>query len=216
MMSSSSRCTLLIMPYLSYSDPISLNLHLFFKTSTKNPRHFAFTPSASNAPAPIVSGAASIRRSTSYSLDVSMVLYQNCLPKPLSYIHDAPAHRISAVSAGTFTASTPIASSYPAMSAPEITGVFIPLILYLEECAADKTMPTLLLMIPYDTYASLHCMGSVIKYLQALIAHPTSMLILDKKTVNALFHQILPPLLFETSLANKLQQSLMDIHLQSL
>ena len=58
----SSRCNytfaLLILPYLSYYVTTSLNLHLYFRTSTNTPGSFAFTPAASTTPGYTASGAA--------------------------------------------------------------------------------------------------------------------------------------------------------------
>ena len=46
-------------------------------------------------------------------------------------------------------------------------------------------------MLPYDTAVSLLHTESVIKHLQALTAHPKTMLIPDIKAANALFHKLL-------------------------
>ena len=77
-------------------------------------------------------------------------------------------------------------------------------------------MPNILLTLPYDTAASLHCTEIVLKYLQALTAYPTTMLIPDIKVANALFHKTFPPLPFEPSIATKLHKRLMDDLLQYL
>ena len=53
-------------------------------------------------------------------------------------------------------------------------------------------------------------MGSVLKHLQALIAHPTTMLIPDIKASNVLFRKILPLLQFEPRLSSELHQKIMS------
>ena len=137
-----------------------------------------------------------------------MVHQSHCIPQSL--------HHLSTFSDSTITASTPITSSYPVMSSQEIMDVITPIILYLQYCAANRTLPTLILMLPYDTGASLFRMGSVLNNSQALKAHPIAILTPYIKATNTIFHQILPLLSFEPSLAARLQQGLMTNLLQSL
>ena len=74
-----------ILPYISYLHYFnSVNLSLSLKTSMNNPGRFAFPPADSTAPVPIMSGAVSRKRSTSFSYAVSTDLYQPGPPKPLS------------------------------------------------------------------------------------------------------------------------------------
>ena len=91
-----------------------------------------------------------------------------------------------------------------------------PIILYLQECASNRTLPNLLIVIIYDSAASLHHMEIFLNHLQALTYHPMAMLIPDIKAVNVLVHKILRMFSFEPSRVTKLQQSLMDNLLQSL
>ena len=66
-----------------------------------------------------------------------------------------------------------------------------PIILYLQECAANRTLTTIIPRLPFNTVVSLLCMGSVLKHLHALTAKLTTILIPYIKATNVLFHQIL-------------------------
>ena len=81
---------------------------------------------------------------------------------------------------------------------------------------AIRKLPTIILMLTYDTSVSLLHMRSVLKHIQALAAHPTVILIPDIKSTNALFHQLPPLLRFEPRLDAGLQQILMSDLLLSL
>ena len=87
-------------------------------------------------------------------------------------------------------------SGYPSMSALEITNSINPIILYLQECSANRTLHTILLVIPHETDAYIQRMESVHNNLQAVIANSTSMIIPEINYVNVLFHQLLPLLQF--------------------
>ena len=55
---SSSQCKYIyILPYLHYYNTTSLNLHLYFKTSTNTPGHFTSNLDKPTSPAPTASGA---------------------------------------------------------------------------------------------------------------------------------------------------------------
>ena len=114
-------------------------------------------------------------------------------------------HRISTVAAENTTTSGPITSSYPAMSAQEITEANSPIIIYLQECVAHRTLTTLLHVIPCDTYVSIHHIESGLKYIQALTAHHTTMIIPNTKDANTIFHQLPPLISFEPFFNTKVQ-----------
>ena len=90
------------------------------------------------------------------------------------------------------------------------------IILYLQEYETNTALNTLILMLPYDTAASLLCMLSVLKNIQDLIVHPISMIIPDTKAINALFHKLPPQIPFWPILDARLQQSLTSDLLQYL
>ena len=91
------------------------------------------------------------------------------------------------------------------MTVQETTNDINHILLYLQEFASNSTMSTLILILAYDTASSLLHMGSVLKYLQALLLTTTAMLIPDIKCDNALFNQLLPLLPFEPRLAVGIQ-----------
>ena len=62
-----------------------------------------------------------------------------------------------------------------------------PIIFYLQKCMANRTISTHTLMLPYVIDACLIHMVSVLKTIQALIDHPTVMLLPDIKSANVLF-----------------------------
>ena len=102
------------------------------------------------------------------------------------------------------------------MIAQEITDAITPDILYLQECVTNRNLPTLILLLPYDTAAPLLHIVRVLKQLQSLKDHPTAMLIPYIKAVNALFHELLTLLPFEPRLSDILKQTLMSNLMQSL
>ena len=99
-------------------------------------------------------------------------------------------------------------------SVREITDEINNRILHLQYCVNNRNLTTLFLMIPHDTAASLLYVGSVLKHLHALTAHPTAMIIPDIKAKNALFHKLLPMIKFEPSLAAIIQKILVGNLLQ--
>ena len=107
-------------------------------------------------------------------------------------------------------------SGYPDMRSQEIIDIITTIILYFQECETNRTLPTLLLMLPYDISASIHRMEIFLKHIQALTDHPMAVLIPDIKATNALLHELLPMLPFEPSLSNRLQNIPMEELLKSL
>ena len=109
-----------------------------------------------------------------------------------------------------FSEFAPIASGYTDTRAQEITETITPIIIYLQDCVANSTLPTILHVLPYNAAASLHRMKIFFNNIQALKDQPKSMLIPDIKPANALFYQLPPLLPFGTILDTKLHKRLMD------
>ena len=78
------------------------------------------------------------------------------------------------------------------MSAHEIIDAITLIMLYFQECVSNMTLPTLILVLPYDTAAPLLHMEIILKHLQSLTDQPTFMLIPYVNAANALFRQLLP------------------------
>ena len=102
------------------------------------------------------------------------------------------------------------------MIAQEITDSITPIIIYLQECEKNMTLRTIILMLTYNTYASLLHMVIFLKHLQSLTNHPMAMLTPYIKATNALFCQLILLLPFELRIYVRLQKNLMSNLLHSL
>ena len=102
------------------------------------------------------------------------------------------------------------------MSARQIMGAIISIILNLKDSAANIILTNLILMLPYDTSEYLLHMVILFNNIQALTYHPTTMIIPDINTANAIFHQLLPLIPSEPSINVIIKQSLMGDLLMSL
>ena len=149
-------------------------------TSTNTYGHFSFPPSKSTAPAPTAIGVSSIIRSPYSSLAVSTYLDQPGPPKPLSSSSPTPSIFLDNSPSSHSFFQYLLFSHYPhilshckggfpttsgAMSAHEIIDAITLIMLYFQECVSNMTLPTLILVLPYDTAASLLHMGSFLKHL---------------------------------------------------
>ena len=67
-----------------------------------------------------------------------------------------------------------------------------PIIIYLQDCAANRTLPTLLFMMPCNTAMSLQCMEITLNHLQALRDNSEATIIPNIKAVNVCFPETPP------------------------
>ena len=70
---------------------------------------------------------------------------------------------------------------------PGNTDVITTITIYLKDCADNRTLNNLILMLPYTSYTSLLHMEIILNHLQDLTDHPMAMIISYIKATNALF-----------------------------
>ena len=119
-------------------------------------------------------------------------------------------HLLLSVAAAAATASSPIASGYTAIIYQEITDSVTTIIFYLQERAVNKILTNILIRLPYNTAEDLPLLGSGLKHIHALTANPTSILIPDIKSENALLHEIFHMIPLKPSITTQLHQNLTE------
>ena len=99
---------------------------------------------------------------------------------------------------------------------PGNTDVITTITIYLKDCADNRTLNNLILMLPYTSYTSLLHMEIILNHLQDLTDHPMAMIISYIKATNALFWQLFPLLIFEPIITAGIQKNLMSDLLRSI
>ena len=99
------------------------------------------------------------------------------------------------------------------MITQEITDFITPIILYLQEFAAEQILLDLLHRLTYDISDALQCLRYAPEHLQALTSDPTAMIIPDTKETNVIFRKILPIISFKTDLSKRPLDNIMQLFL---